>query len=126
MPRSSPMPGDWGQPAVCFESSPSDSTEHQVRSQGVGLMGHHKKSTRCDGIHRTFRVFLAAGWSMEGKEVNGGSRVCLGSRGYAEETFFKVLVYVNILSRTKSMTRHHSGGQNSQDLVRRILHWLEE
>lgn len=90
-------------------------------------MDHPKKSTQCDGIHRrTFEVFLAAGWSMGGKEVNGGSRVCLGSQRYAEKIVFKALVYINILSHTKSMTWHHSGGQNSQDLVTKILHWLEE
>lgn len=33
-------------------------------------------------------------------------------------------VYMNNLSLAKSMSRHHSGGQNSQDAVTEILHWL--
>lgn len=42
----------------------------------------------------------------------------LGVRRALGKYFFRASVYINNLSHARSMTQHHSGGQNSPDPVR--------
>lgn len=42
------------------------------------------------------------------------------------KNIFRASVYINNFSHIKPMRWHHLGGQNSQDPVIKILHWLEE